>query len=248
MFFLRMLLAAARSLKANFVRSILAILGIVIGVGTVIAAVGVIEGATRDFLADMKKVGSNVMWVSPGSASRGGVTFASVKPLKLEDVEDILDEPSVDAAAPEISRWEQIKYGSKNEVGQVVGTRVEFFDVFSYQAETGRLFGRSADIGRRRVAALGFDLAEGLFENRNPIGEQIRIGRESFTVVAVMKEKGVVGLSNFDRQVYIPISRAASARVRGCPRRLITSPPPTAAFFFLRTSPLTTSVTFLQPG
>lgn len=208
MFFLRMLLAALRNLRANFVRSILAILGIVIGVGTVIAAVGVIEGATRDWLTDMQKVGSNVMWVRPGVTKQRGVTVSLVQPLKLRDVDDILSEPSVASAAPEVQRGAQIKAGNKNEVGIVIGTRPEFFDVFGYQTRHGKLFTRADDIGRRRVALLGYDLADKLFGRRNPTGEQIRIGRESFQVLAVMKEKGLVGFSDFDSQVYIPISRA----------------------------------------
>jgi putative ABC transport system permease protein len=202
-----MLLAALRNLRANFVRSILAILGIVIGVGTVIAAVGVIEGATRDWLTDMQKVGSNVLWIRPGSTTRGGVTYNLVKPLRLDDVGDVLAEPSVASAAPEIQRGSQVKFGSNNEVALVVGTRPEFFDVFGYQAETGRIFTRAEDIGSRRVAVLGADLAKELFEYRRPVGEMIRIGRESFTVVGVMKEKGLVGFSDFDKQVYIPVSR-----------------------------------------
>ena len=210
MFFLRMLLAALRNLKANLVRSILAILGIVIGVGTIIAAVGVIEGATRDWLTDMQKIGSNVMWITPGTTTRGGVTFNLIKPLRIEDMEDVLAEPSVASAAPEIQRGSQIKFGSKNEVGFVIGTRAEFFDVFGYETAKGRLLTRADDIGRRRVALLGHDLAEKLFESRTPVGEEIRIGRESYTVVGLMKEKGLVGLSDFDKQVYIPISRAAS--------------------------------------
>ncbi|RJP42136.1 MAG: FtsX-like permease family protein [Phycisphaerales bacterium] len=207
MFFLRMLLAAARSLRANFVRSILAILGIVIGVGTVISAMGVVEGATRDLVRDMSKVGSNVLWVRPGSTRRGGVTIASVKPLSPEDVDDMLDEPSVAAAAPEILRFDQIKYGAKNEYGQVVGTREEFFDVFSYEAASGRTLNRADTIARRRVAVLGSDMAKDLFDKRSPLGEQIRIARDAFTVVGVLKEKGVVGFANFDKQVYVPITR-----------------------------------------
>lgn len=208
MFFLRMLLAAARSLRANFVRSILAILGIVIGVGTVISAMGVVEGATYDLVRDMSKVGSNVMWVRPGSARRGGVTVASVKPLSPEDVDDMVDDPTVAAAAPEIVRIDQIKYGADNEVAQVVGTSDGFFTVFSYEAASGRLFNRADTIGRRRVAVLGSDLAKDLFGTRTPLGEQIRIGREQFAVIGVMKDKGVVGFANFDKQVYIPITRA----------------------------------------
>jgi len=208
MFFLRMVLAALRNLRANFVRSILAILGIVIGVGTVIAAVGVIEGATRDWLTDMEKIGSNVMWIRPGSARVGGRVYSQVKPLLIEDVDDILPEPSVAAAAPEVQGASQVKHGSKNEVAMVVGTRPAFFDVFSYQAERGRTFQSWESIGGRRVAVLGHELAEKLFGRRDPVGELIRIGREEFLVVGAMKEKGLVGFSDFDKQVYIPILRA----------------------------------------
>ncbi|MHC4611142.1 MAG: ABC transporter permease [Planctomycetota bacterium] len=208
MFLLRMLLAALRNLKANFVRSILAILGIVIGVGTVIAAVGVIEGATRDWLTDMQKVGSNVMWVRPGASRVHGRVFSMVKPLDPEDVDEILAEPRVAAAAPEIQGGSQVKFRNKNEFALVVGTRPEFCDVFSYHAEDGRVLTQSEHIGARHVAMLGYDLAEKLFETRNPVGEEIRIGRESFDVVGVMKEKGLVGFADFDMQVYIPILRA----------------------------------------
>lgn len=210
MFVLRMLLAALRNLKANFVRSILAILGIVIGVGTVIAAVGVIEGATRDWLTDMQKVGSNVMWIRPGTVTRGGVTYNLIKPLRLADVDDIQTEPTVAAVAPVIERGSQIKFGNNNEIGMVVGTRPEFFDVFGYESAKGRLLTRADDIGGRRVAVLGYDLAEDLFEGRNATYEEIRIGRNAFTVVGVMNEKGLVGFADFDKQVYIPISRAQS--------------------------------------
>ncbi len=208
MFFLRMLLAALRSLKANFVRSILAILGIVIGVGTVIAAVGVVEGATREWLTDMQKVGANVMWIRPGSATRGNVTYNLVKPLGLDDVDDLELEPSVAAAAPVVERGSQIKFGNNNELGIVVGTRPEFFDVFGYEVGDGRLFTTAEDIGARRVALLGHDLAKDLFDQRNPTFEEIRIGRDAFVVVGVMKEKGLIGFSDFDKQVYIPVSRA----------------------------------------
>ncbi|MCP4248326.1 MAG: ABC transporter permease, partial [bacterium] len=208
MFLLRMMLIALRSLRANFIRSILAALGIVIGVGTVIAAVGVIEGATRDWLTDMQKVGSNVMWLRPGSTRQGGVTFAGVKPLGMDDVDEILADPTVAAAAPEIQSAAQIKFGSKNEVAMVVGTTPDFFEVFSFDAHRGRLFNRSEHIGNRPVATIGYDLAEKLFEARNPVGEEIRVGKRAFQVVGVMKEKGLVGFSDFDGQIYIPIGQA----------------------------------------
>ena len=208
MFVLLMLVIALRSLRANFARSILAILGIVIGVGTVIAAVGVIEGATRDWLIDLQKVGSNVMWIRPGVTKQRGVTVSLVNPLAPSDVEEILAEPSVAAAAPEIQAGSQVKFASENEIALVVGTRPGFFEVFSYAAHKGRIFTRSEDVGSRRVAVLGYDLAEKLFGARNPVGEEIRIGRQSFRVVGVMKEKGLVGFADFDMQVYIPLLRA----------------------------------------
>ncbi len=217
MFLLRVILAAVRSLRANFVRSILAILGIVMGVGTVIAAVGVVEGATRDLLSDMQKIGSNVMWVRPGATRRGGVSFSGVKPLGASDVDDLLDDERIESVAPEIQSFAQVKFGAKNEVATVVGTRQDFFDVFSYKAEKGRILIRSDDISARRIAVLGFELATNLFSKRDPINEEIRIGKHTFTVVGVMKEKGVVGFADFDKQIYIPLSRA---RIMYNPRSL----------------------------
>ena len=208
MFFLRTLVMAMRSLKANLVRSILAIMGIVIGVGTVIAAVGVVEGATHEWLSDMEKIGSNVMWVRPGAVTRGGVRFAGAKPLLPDDIDDILSDERIAAAAPEVQMPAQIKFGRKNEAAIVVGTRIEFFDVFSYGVESGRLFTRPDDMIGRSVACIGFDLSEELFGQRNPVGEEIRIGKHAFTIIGLMKEKGLVGFADFDSQIYIPLTRA----------------------------------------
>ncbi|MFQ5489300.1 MAG: ABC transporter permease [Phycisphaerae bacterium] len=208
MFFLRTLIMAMRSLKANFARSILAILGIVIGVGTVIAAVGVVEGATHEWLSDMEKIGTNVMWVRPGATMRGGVRFAGVKPLLPDDVDDILADERIAAASPEFQTFAQIKFGRKNEAAMVVGTTTEFFGVFSYAAESGRVLTRPDDMIGRSVACIGFDLAEKLFDKRNPVGEEIRIGKHAFTIVGLMKEKGLVGFADYDNQVYIPLTRA----------------------------------------
>ncbi|GAF68593.1 unnamed protein product, partial [marine sediment metagenome] len=114
----------------------------------------------------------------------------------------------VHAAAPEVQVGEQVKFGATNRVSMVVGTSPEFFEVFSYQAESGEVFRRDAVIGRYRVALLGSKLAKDLFGDREPVREQIRIGKQEFRVVGVMEDKGMVGFFNYDEQVYIPVSRA----------------------------------------
>jgi len=207
-FFLRTIWMSIRSLQANFMRSLLAILGIIIGVGTVIGAVGVIEGATRDLKESMQRVGSNVMWIRPGGKTVGGRHVGQVATLELEDVDEVRLHPLVHAAAPEVQVGEQVKFGATNRVSMVVGTSPEFFEVFSYQAESGEVFRRDAVIGRYRVALLGSKLAKDLFGDREPVGEQIRIGKQEFRVVGVMEDKGMVGFFNYDEQVYIPVSRA----------------------------------------
>lgn len=208
MFFLRTLWMSVRSLQANYLRTLLAMVGIIIGVGTVIAAVGVIEGATREWMNSMQRVGSSVMWVRPGGKRMGSRHVAEVAILERKDVEEIASRPLVQAAAPELLRGAQIKFGAENRASVVVGTTPEYFEVFSYEAETGAIFRRDAIIGSSRVVVLGHKLARDLFGSRDPVGERIRIDKGEFTVLAVMKEKGVVGYLNYDTQVYIPISRA----------------------------------------
>lgn len=208
MFFLRTLWMSLRSLQANYLRTLLAMVGIIIGVGTVIAAVGVVEGAMREWMDSMQRVGSNVMWVRPGGKRMGSRHVAEVAILKREDVEEIASRPLVQAAAPELLRGAQIKFGAENRASVIVGTTPEFFEVFNYESETGSVFRRDAVIGSSRVAVLGHKLARDLFGARDPVGERIRIDKSEFTVVAVMKPKGIVGYFNFDRQVYVPVSRA----------------------------------------
>jgi putative ABC transport system permease protein len=197
-----------RSLQANFLRSLLAILGIIIGVGTVIGAVGAIEGATRELKDSMRRVGSNVLWIQPGGRTVGGRFVGQVAVLEEEDVEEIKANPLVLAAAPEIRVGEQVKFGADNRVSMVVGTTPEFFEVFGYRAAEGQIFRRDAVIGSYRVATVGSELAKELFGDRDPVGETIRVGKQAFEVVAVMEEKGMVGFFNYDDQVYIPVSRA----------------------------------------
>jgi len=208
MFFLRTIWMAIRSLQANYLRTLLAMLGIIIGVGTVIAAVGVIEGATREWMESMQRVGSSVMWVRPGGKQVGGRHMTETAILERKDVEEIAARPKIDAAAPELLRGAQIKFGAENRASVIVGTTPAFFQVFSYEPEFGTVFRNDAVIGGSRVAVLGSKIAKDLFGSRDPVGESIRIDKGEFTVLGVMKDKGAVGYSDFDQQAYIPISRA----------------------------------------
>lgn len=209
MFFLGTIWSAARSLRSNFLRSILAILGIIFGVGTVIAAVGVINGATHDVLQSFQSAGSNVLWIQPGGGERRGRHQSNVAILEIADVEAVRASPLVLAAAPELITGDQVKYAGENRNVLIMGTDADFCDVFDYRPARGSFFGDDAVIGARKVAVLGAEIAEKLFgKGRSAVGEEIRVGRWAFRVIGVMEEKGLVGFRDFDMMVYIPISRS----------------------------------------
>ncbi|MEC4896257.1 MAG: ABC transporter permease [Oscillatoria sp. PMC 1051.18] len=198
---------ATTTLVANKLRSSLTMLGIVIGNASVIAMVGIGQGAQKLASEQFESLGPNVLFVVPGSRETRNTSFEVPKTLVLADAEAIATQvPSVSEVAPQINSQQLVTYRNQNSSNLVMGVTPEFLPVRSFDVAKGR-FIRNLDLKRNnRVVVLGAELAETFFGSRNPIGEQVRIKNISFEVVGVMAAKGSFLGTNQDDTAYIPLT------------------------------------------
>jgi putative ABC transport system permease protein len=204
---------ATRGLSANKLRSILTMLGIIIGVGAVVALLSIGQGVQAAITEQIQGIGSNVIFVFSGRLTQGGASFGAgtLATLTLEDAEAIGDPancPDVAAVAPQQQRNLQIIYRSRNTNASVVGTTPEFAFVRSAEAAEGDFFDDQEMASSARVAVLGAQLAVDLFDEESPVGQTIRIDRVPFRVIGVLVEKG--GGNPLDTSLYVPLSTAKS--------------------------------------
>lgn len=202
---------ATTTLLANKLRSTLTMLGIIIGNASVIAMVGIGQGAQKFVSGQFESLGTNVLFVVPGNRDAQRTTSNLPKTLVLEDAEAIATQvPTVDKVAPQLNSRELFTYRNKNTYSLIVGTTPEYTVVRDFDVEQGRFF-TQLDVRRNnQVVALGSDLAERLFGNQNPVGKQIRIKNVSFLVIGVMESKGSVLGTNYDDSAMIPVSTMAN--------------------------------------
>lgn len=199
---------ALKSLVSNKLRSFLAALGIVIGVGAVIALLSLGAGAQRDVLAQVNSLGTNLMIVHPGLHA-GPRRVGSTQTLTLEDAEAILKQvDGVVQIAPVVNRGAQLKYFNRNAYTMVVGTSMTYLPTRSFSVERGRPFTDAETNAMGRVVLLGPVTAENLFGEADPLGETIKMNGVNFRVVGVLKPKGSTGFFNQDDQAMIPYSTA----------------------------------------
>ena len=198
---------ALTTLKSNRLRSLLTMVGIVIGNASVITLVGVGRGAQGLAEEQLSNLGANVLFVVPGNNNtrRQGVAFP--KTLVLEDAEAIAEQvPSVRRVAPQVNSNQVVQAGARSSTSSIYGVTPEFLPVRSFEVAQGRFIDQEDVNAARAVTVIGSDLRVKLFPTGNAIGEQVRIGSQSFQVVGVMEPKGAVFGSNQDENAYIPLS------------------------------------------
>ncbi len=202
---------AVSTLTANKTRSTLTMLGIVIGNASVIAMVGIGQGAQKLAQDQFESLGPNVLFIAPGSAEARRTTFDVPKTLVLEDAEAIAKQvPTIKEVAPQLNSNQLITYRDRNTSDLVIGTTPEFLSVRSFAVTQGR-FITDIDLKRNnRIIILGAEIADKLFPQQNPLGKRVRIKNISFEVVGVMEEKGTFLRTNQDTQVYIPLTTMAN--------------------------------------
>jgi putative ABC transport system permease protein len=202
---------ALSTLRANRLRSLLTMLGIVIGNASVITLVGVGKGAQNLAEGQLSNLGANVLFVVPGNndTRRQGIDFP--KTLVLEDAIAIGEQvPSVKRVAPQITRNEVIQSRGTSSSTSVAGVTPEFLPVRQFEVAQGRFFYPSDLQAARNVAVIGPDLAAKMFPGRGALGQQLRIRNQPFEVIGILEAKGAVFGQNQDENAYIPLSTMVS--------------------------------------
>ena len=198
---------ALDALRVNKMRSLLTMLGIVIGVGAVIAMVALGNGAQAQIRERIARLGTTVLQIDPQRVTSGGIQGTIAVKLTTKDVDMITARsPNVVAVNWCQDRHLQVVWKNTNTNTQVTGTAANFLEVRGFHLAAGRMFGQAEEVGRRRVAVLGADVLP-LLGNPSPeemIGEQIRIAGRAFTVVGVMAPQGATGFGDGDEQILIP--------------------------------------------
>ena len=209
MFHLRLILAAVRGLHQNLLRSMLATLGVIIGVGAVVAAVSVLEGAEREVLDRFESLGADQVIVFNGSERRRH-RVAQVNSLLPEDAKLIQreNEDLIIATAPQCQGMGQVKYRERNTPAFVLGTTEAYAAINSYNVSKGRFISRQDVSGNSMVCVLGYKVAQELFGALPAVGKSVRINGKTFIVVGAMEERGTLGFVEVDNQVIIPLTTA----------------------------------------
>lgn len=196
-------------ISSNKIRSGLTMLGIIIGIASVIAMLSIGQGAKAQIEANIQSIGSNLLMVMPG-AQRGSTVSAgrgSAQTLTFDDAQALEQIAGVKAVAPEASRRFQITARGTNTNTQVVGTTPSYLEVRNAQLDSGSMFTSSQNSSRAKVAVLGPTTRDDLFgEGAEALGQTIRINGLNFTVIGITSAKGGSGFSNPDDMVMIPIS------------------------------------------
>jgi putative ABC transport system permease protein len=202
---------ALSTLRANRLRSLLTMLGIVIGNASVITLVGVGKGAQNLAEGQLSNLGANVLFVVPGNndTRRQGIDFP--KNLVLEDAKAIAEQvPSMKRVAPQITLSEVVQAGDVSSTSSIAGVTPEFLPVRQFEMAQGRFFSTDDLDSASNVAVVGPDLATKLFGNRSAIGRQLRIRNQPFVVIGVLEPKGAVFGQNQDENAYVPLTTMVS--------------------------------------
>ncbi|MEO0805235.1 MAG: ABC transporter permease [Cyanobacteria bacterium J06643_4] len=203
---------ATKTLSANKLRSSLTMLGIIIGNASVIAMIGIGEGAQKYVTGQLQSLGPNVLFVVPGSREARQLGDLDVpRNLVLADARALATQvPSVAAVAAEKTTQGIISYRNRNTSNSIVGTTEGFLEVRSFEIAQGRFINNLDERSNSLIAVVGATLAEQLFDQESALGKQIRIKGITFEVVGVLEKKGSSLGLDYDDSVMIPLTTLAS--------------------------------------
>ena len=209
---------ALRALRVNKLRSVLTMLGIIIGVGAVIAMVGVGAGAQARVAEQIQSLGSNVIIVLSGSTTAGGIRWGQGSRLTITEEDAVAigrELPSVQAAAGSMRGSVQVVFGNLNWATGLQGVMPDYFEVREWDLVDGRFFTPDDMAGATKVVLLGQTTAQNLFGDADPLGHIVRIKKVPFTVIGVLERKGQNSWGqDQDDVVMVPLS-TAKKRVLG---------------------------------
>ena len=203
---------ALEGMVSNKLRTFLTLLGIIIGVGAVIAMVSLGFGMKENIKNNISKLGSNLLVITSGGRTSSGARLAAGEGAKLtfEDGEAILKQvDGVARMSASVNRSYQLVAGNQNWTSRVEGTTPSNFEIQSLEVEEGRIFRNNDLAGRSRVAVIGKTVADSLFPDGEAVGQLMRINKAPFQVIGVLKSKGQSGMGqDQDDVVYIPLPTA----------------------------------------
>lgn len=185
---------ALRALANNKMRGFLTMLGIIIGVASVITMLAIGQGSKRSIQAEISEMGSNMIMIQPGGDIRGGVRqeASSMETLKLEDYQNIVDETRyVAAVSPSVNSSGQVIYGANNAPTTIYGISPDYMEIRRYQVEDGEMFSDQDIAIAAKVCVVGKTVVDNLFPGgENPVGKVIRFQKLPFKIVGVLESKG----------------------------------------------------------
>lgn len=214
---LNALLIAIKEIRRNILRSILTILGIVIGVASVIAMVMIGDGTTANVTANIEKLGSNMLNVRVGQEKRGAPRDDnSAKPFKIEDITAIKNEVSnLKGVTAENSSMANVVFGNKSNSSLIVGTTNDYFIIKDWEVEQGRIFEEGELSSGKSVCILGTTVVKNLFGDENPIGATIRIKNFPCSVIGVLASKGASSFGRDQDEVVITPLKMYQRKIQG---------------------------------
>jgi len=202
---------ALKSIFSHKMRSVLSMLGILIGVGAVIAMLALGKGAQQSMEARLASLGSNLLMVLPGSSNVGGVSLGAgaVTRFTLSDAEALGKAGgSIKAVSPTVSGRVQVVFENKNWSTRVQGVGVLYSEIRAAKPDFGRFFTEEEVKARTKVAVVGTTVVSQLFGNTDPIGRTIKINRNNFNIIGVLPQKGSTGFQDQDDIVVVPVTTA----------------------------------------
>lgn len=206
---------AMREIRRNSLRSMLTMLGVVIGVGSVIALVSLGRGATEQVTSNISKLGKNLLTLTPGANLRGGIS-APAPPLIVDDALAIKREVTgIDRVAAAGVTQEQVIFGNSNARSSITGSSNEFFAIRGYALEAGRIFSDAELQSGQAVCVIGETVRKALFAAADPLGNSIRVGRVACQVIGLLQTKGQAGMGQDQDDIVVLPLRAFQRRIAG---------------------------------
>ncbi len=202
---------ALKALNANKMRTLLTMLGIIIGVASVITMLSIGQGVSKSVESNINSLGTNVLTITPGSLSRGGVFQGGMESqnLTVEDAKAIDREcPLIAYTSPQVRRSMQVIYGNQNWNTTVYGTSDSYGDIRNWNLSSGEFFTQQEIQSTAKVCVVGSQVVENLFDGQNPVNEILRIQKVPFRIIGVLESKGQTGMGNQDDCVIVPYTTA----------------------------------------
>ncbi|MDD3922927.1 MAG: ABC transporter permease, partial [Endomicrobiaceae bacterium] len=199
--------SAIRAILSNKTRSILTMLGIIIGVASIISMLALGNGAQKSLEKQITSMGTNLLYLMPGRISLAGVAGSVVRRITLDDVEALATNTKlIKNIDPNVSGSAQVVYGNKNTNTTITGVTIAYQYMQSSVPQYGRFFTKSENDSSAKVCVIGTTVVKNIFGNENPIGKYIKIDRKQFRIVGILPVKGAQGPRDGDDKIIVPLN------------------------------------------